>query len=144
MPLRYFEEYINSKIILKRSPDLLRAKSLTDEAKQRKKYADSVAEKIGINNENANYIIESCYDILMELIRAKLLLAGYFSSGEAAHEAEISYLRNLKFKDNDIRFLNDLRFFRNGILYYGKKFDKEYAEKVVSFMKENYEKLLKL
>lgn len=144
MPLRTFEEYVNSKIITKKSPDLLRAKSLIDEAKQRKIYVDSVLNKIGVHNENANYVIESCYDIIMEVIRSKLMINGYFSMGEAAHEAEISYLRNLKFREEDIRFLNDLRFFRNGILYYGKKFDKDYAEKVVKFMNENYDKLLRL
>ena len=47
--------------------------------------------------ENANDIIENCYNILIGLIRSKMLLQGFNSSGSWAHEAEISYLRELKF-----------------------------------------------
>ncbi len=42
------------------------------------------------------------------------------------------------FSDKDVNFANDLRFFRNGIMYYGKKFDKAYAEKVLEFTKRIY------
>ena len=38
-------------------------------------------------------------------------------------------------------FTNDLRYFRNGILYYGKSFDKEYGEKVLDFLNKTYPKL---
>jgi len=101
-------------------------------------------EKIGINKKNANSIIKDCYDILMELIRAKLLLNGYNSSGRFAHEAEVSYLRKLNFLDSEISFLNDLRYFRNSVTYYGKILDKEYAEKVISFMSNMLPALKKL
>ena len=47
---------------------------------------------MGIDDDNANSIVKDCYDIIMELIRAKLLLDGYSSSGQFAHEAEVSYL----------------------------------------------------
>jgi len=39
------------------------------------------------------------------------------------------------------RFMNDLRFFRNGILYYGKDFDAEYGKKVLDFLNNIYPKL---
>ena len=32
--------------------------------------------------------------------------------------------------------MTQLRYFRNGILYYGKTFDSEYAEKVIDFTKK--------
>ena len=77
----------------------------------------------------------------MELIRAKMLLEGYNASGFGAHEAEVSYLRVLGFNENDVQFADQLRFFRNGMLYYGTILDKEYAEKVVAFTKGAYAKL---
>lgn len=100
-------------------------------------------DKIGLNDENANDIIEDCYDILISLIRAKMLLSGFNSSGIGAHEAEVAYMKNLDFLDTEIRFMNELRYFRNGIMYYGKRFDKEYAEKVLNFLKKIKEKLNK-
>ena len=90
---------------------------------------------------NANSIIKDCYDILMELIRAKLLLDGYFASGSYAHKAEISYLRIIKFNEKEIFFMDQIRYFRNGILYYGTALDQEYAEKVIEFTKTFYPKL---
>ena len=90
---------------------------------------------------NANNFVKPCYDILMEMIRAKMLLDGYNASGHGAHEAEVSYLRLLGFNEKDIQFADQLRYFRNGILYYGTILDKEYAELVVDFTKKKYSTL---
>ena len=57
-----------------------------------------------------------------------MLLEGYNASGLGAHEAEVSYLRVLGFSENDVQFADQLRFFRNGMLYYGTMLDKEYAK----------------
>src|SRR3989339_25780 len=56
----------------------------------------------GISPETANDFVKSCYDIIMELARAKMLLEGYNSSGFGAHEAEVSYMRILDFKRNKV------------------------------------------
>ena len=85
--------------------------------------------------------IENVYDVLMEIIRAKLLAEGFKSGGEGAHEAEVSFLRKLGFPESDVRFMNNLRYFRNGIKYYGKDFDKETATKALSFLDKAYPKL---
>ncbi|MBS3163647.1 hypothetical protein J4427_03070 [Candidatus Woesearchaeota archaeon] len=66
---------------------------------------------------------------------------GYNSSGSYAHEAEISYLKKSGFLDNDISFLNDLRYFRNSVTYYGKILTIEYAKQVVAFTKKICPKL---
>jgi hypothetical protein len=58
----------------------------------------------------------------MELIRARLLLDGHNSSGLFAHEADVS-------------FLNDIRYFRNSVTYYGKILDTEYAKKSQTLQK---------
>ena len=79
----------------------------------------------------------------MLLIRGKLYVKGYNSGGQGAHEAEVSYLVILGFNDNEVQFMDKLRYFRNGILYYGTTLDSEYAEKVIQFTKKIYPRLKK-
>jgi len=139
-PIRKFEEFIREGIVKLQSRDKSRAEFLLKESKQDYIYLLELIEKMGINNLNANDYVKKCYDILMELVRAKMLLCGYNSSGQGAHEAEVAYLRVLGFNEKDVQFVDQIRFFRNGMLYYGTILDKEYADKVISFTKENYEK----
>ena len=94
-----------------------------------------------MKDDNANYVVENCYNILSELLRAKMLEEGYSASGIGAHEAEVSFMKKLNFPDSDIIFINDLRYFRNGIRYYGKILDKEYAQQVLDFMSRIFVKL---
>lgn len=138
---RKFEEYLNEGIITKISADKSRAMFLIEESSNTLEGLNERAEIIGINNKNANSIIKDCYDIIMELVRAKLLLTGYNSLGQYAHEAEVAYLMELGFSDNDVAFLNELRYYRNSVTYYGKILDKNYAEKVFDFMKKILPKL---
>ncbi|MHA1874283.1 MAG: hypothetical protein ACTSVB_09220 [Candidatus Heimdallarchaeaceae archaeon] len=143
-PLRNFEEFLFNGIVRKQSPDISRAKFLIDEAKLSFDGLKERLGKMGISKKNANSIIKDCYDILMELIRARMLLDGYRAVGQGAHEAEVAYLKVLKFNEGDIDFMNELRYFRNGIVYYGHILDEEYAKKVVSFTKRMYKKLIAL
>ncbi|MAG07592.1 hypothetical protein CMI46_02145 [Candidatus Pacearchaeota archaeon] len=139
--LKEFEEFLKKGIVKKQTPDEARAKDLNEEAERKFGSLNMILDKIGLSDENANDIIEICYDIVSYLIRAKMLLRGYSSSGAGAHEAEVAYLKTLNFSEEDVRFVNQLRYFRNGIMYYGKRFDKEYAEKVIDFMKKVRERL---
>lgn len=68
---------------------------------------------------------------------------GYNASGAGAHEAEVSYLRVLGFEEKDVQFVNQLRYFRNGMLCYGTMLDEEYAKKVLDFFNKIYPKLNK-
>ncbi|MBT4539510.1 hypothetical protein HOI26_06170 [Candidatus Woesearchaeota archaeon] len=136
--VRLFEEYLEDGIVKTKSPEFSRATSLEKEARKSITILQEFIEKIGIQDNNANYIIKNVYDIIMELIRAKMFREGFSSVGKGAHEAEVAYLQKLGFKDIDVEFVNQLRFFRNGILYYGKSFDKEYAKKVVEFLNEKF------
>jgi hypothetical protein len=142
--LRNFSEFVKSGTIRKRKSDPARARSLAAEADKRRNFLKELREKIPLSEDNANYFVEGSYDVLISLIRAKLLLDGYSSSGEGAHEAEVSYMRDLGFSERDTRFMNDLRYFRNGIKYYGKQFDQEYSEKVFDFMERLYPRLRKI
>ena len=93
---------------------------------------------------SANDYVESCYDILMFLVRAKLFSKGYSASGQRAHEAEVSYLRVLGFNENEVTFFNKLRYYRNGMLYYGTAIDKEYALLVWRFLDLVYPRLRRM
>lgn len=139
-----FEEYVKTGTVRRRRPDIARARSLISEAEHRRTFLRELMQKIPVSSENANYFVEGAYDVVISLIRAKLLVDGYVSSGEGAHEAEVTYMRNLGFSERDTRFMNDLRYFRNSIKYYGKQFDQEYAEKVLEFMEQLYPRLTEI
>lgn len=142
--IKQFNEFIESGTVKKQAPDKSRSKFLVIGAEQGYAYLLELIKKMGVGNHNANDYVKNCYDILMELTRAKMLLEGLNASGFKAHEAEVSYWRNLGFKEHEVQFVDQMRFFRNGILYYGTILDKEYAEKVIEFTKKNYQKLRKM
>lgn len=139
--LKTFKEYLETGIARKRTPDILRAEDLTRDSKNRKNFLERIKKNLEIKDEEANYIIEQVYDILIGLIRAKMFLDGFEASGNNAHEAEVSYLRELKFLDEEVSSMNELRMFRNGIKYYGKRYTKEHAEKSIDFMNNLLTKL---
>ena len=134
-PLKTFDEYVIEGTAKKQSTDKMRAKSLIVESEDSYKILFSFIEKMGLDDNNANYVIKNSYDIIMELIRAKMYIDGFGTTGKGAHEAEVSYLAKIGVSGRDMDFVNDLRYFRNGIMYYGKKFDKAYAQKVLEFLK---------
>lgn len=136
--IKDFKEYIEEGIVIKKSKDPERAKNLILESERKYARLLLMITKMGVDDSQANDYIEDCYNILLFLFRAKMLLEGYSSSGKGAHEAEVAFARNLDFSDADVRFLDQLRYFRNGIFYYGKSFDAEYAHKVILFTKKIY------
>jgi len=142
--IRKFEEFVKENIAKRQSPDKSRAEFLITESENSYNSLLEMIEKIKIDHANSNMFVKSCYDIIMELIRAKMLLDGYNASGQGAHEAEVSYMRVLGFDEIEVQFADQMRFFRNGMLYYGTVLDKEYAEKTITFMKKIYAKLRKV
>src|SRR3989344_5248256 len=133
--MKKFEEFIQEGVVRKQNPDKARADDLIEESNRKFNALKRIITKIGLDNENANDIVEDCHDILFGIIRAKMLLVGFYASGKGAHEAEVSFLEKLNFNEYEVEFVNKLRYFRNGILYYGKRFDKEYADKVIESTK---------
>jgi len=129
--LKRFEEFVKEGIVKKQTPDAGRAKSLVEESEDKLGFYEKLKRKMGFKELNSNYVVETCYDVLIEILRAKLLSLGYKTD---SHESEVSYMRNLGFLEEDVLFMNQLRYFRNGIKYYGKIFDKDYAEKVDKFL----------
>jgi len=140
-PIRNFEEFIKENIVKKQTPDKSRAGFLISESKMSYNLMLELLEKMKVTEKNVNMFVKECYDTLMGLIRAKMLLDGYNASGFGAHEAEVAYMRNMGFSEQETQFADQMRFFRNGMLYYGTRLDKEYAEKVIEFTKKTYPKL---
>ena len=142
-PSRSFEEYVKRKVLRKKFPDVNRAKSLLEVSSASFEDLFERIKLMGLTPRNVNSIITSAYEVLMEGLRARLLLEGYSASGNGAHEAEVASLLKFGFSYSHVSFLNGLRNFRNGIFYYGKTFDLDYASKVLSFLNEVYPKLKK-
>ncbi|MFH1591032.1 MAG: hypothetical protein ABIC95_03815 [archaeon] len=139
--IRPFEEFIKENVAKKQQIDVSRAEFLFKEAENSYNNLLEKIDKIRMTDSNANDFIKSCYDIIMELVRAKMLLKGYNASGFGAHEAEVAYMRIIGFSENEVQFADQLRYFRNGMLYYGKILDAEYAKAVITFTTKCYNKL---
>jgi len=137
--LKSFKEFVEKGIVRKQKVDFQRAESLVLESDDKYAFFVKIKEKMGFKELNPNYVIETCYDVLIELIRAKLLSRGYNSGN--SHEAEVAFMRELGFNENEVVFMDDLRYFRNSIKYYGKILNLEYAEKVLAFMEKARKKL---
>ena len=72
-------------------------------------------------------VLQSAFTVI-----ARMLLEGFSPKG--SHEAEVAFMMNMGFPEAQVSFMNQLRYFRNRIKYYGRTFDQAYAEKVLAFM----------
>ena len=131
--IRSFEEYVREGIVEERSPDLPRSRDLRLDASNSFESIVSIRDAVGVSDALANAIVKLAYDAVMSAIRSHMVSCGYHASGRGAHEAEVAYLRVLGVSDADVDFCDRLRYYRNGIMYYGKRFDAHYAESVVLF-----------
>src|SRR3989344_4696509 len=142
MNLKKFEEFVAKGLVKKQTSNRQRAISLVKEAESNEKFLKTSLKNIPREEMNPNFVVNSCYDIIMELIRAKMFIDGYNSGN--SHEAEVSYMRNLDFSEVDVIFMDELRYYRNGTKYYGTRLDMEYAKKVLQFMNKTVPVLKKL
>ncbi|HLD55362.1 MAG TPA: hypothetical protein VJB35_03830 [Candidatus Nanoarchaeia archaeon] len=129
--------YLKNGVVRKITPDISRANFLFEESQKSFEGLKIRVEKIGIDEFSANSIIKDIHDIILQILRSKMLFAGLSASGNYAHEAEVSYMNFLGFNQSQISFVNTLRKSRNGINYYGKMFEKGYANDCYKFLKMN-------
>ena len=139
MILRKFEEFLKDGTVKKQTSNLQRALSLVKESEIKKNFLDVSMQNIPKDKMNANFIVDYCYDIIMELLRAKMFIDGYNAGN--SHEAEVSYMVVIGFSQEDTRFMNELRYYRNGKKYYGTILEMEYARKSLRFLDNVYPKL---
>ena len=137
-----FSVYQKNGTVRSITPDYHRAESLFADSHRKLQVLQRQIAALGVDAELANEYIILCYDILLLCIRAHLYKKGLVSKGLGAHEAEVSYLQELSIPTKDILFLDQMRYFRNGMLYYGKTLDVEYAHAVISFTQSLHAKLL--
>ena len=83
--MKRFEEFLESGKVKKQSPNKARALSLTQESQKKEKFLEVSIKSVPADDMSPNFIVDYCYDILMEMIRAKMLLDG-FNAGNS-HEA---------------------------------------------------------
>lgn len=112
--MKPFALFLSDGNVRQRKPNPARARSLQEEAERRSRFLDSISRI----EYNVNSLVENAYDILRELIEAKMSLQGYKSY---SHEATIAHLGELGFAEGPIRFADELRKVRNGIKYEGKR-----------------------
>jgi len=128
-----WQECIDSGASLKVTPDVFKARSLIDTATGRIGF---LGENI-IKESNANYIFESYYSSVLELLHALVLVSGYKVSN---HICLGYYLRDILGKQELFRLFDDCRFNRNSLVYYGRKMDFETAvlhiEKCKNFIEQ--------
>jgi len=144
MKFKSFDKYLEKRIVRKITPDKSRARFLIKESEKSLEWLKLLVKKLGITDGNASSIVGDCYNVIMQIARAKMLSDGFSSAGLNAHEAEVSYLMKLGFSEDFVSFVDELRYRRNSITYYGKGVDKDYAEKVFKFIEKNFDKLRSL
>ncbi|MEK6616644.1 MAG: hypothetical protein AABZ32_11150 [Bacteroidota bacterium] len=115
MNLKQFQEYIAMGLAKKQSPNINRASYILAEAKSKRQFLDVALASIAPEEMNPNFLVDFCYDLIMELVRAKMLIDG-FNAGNS-HEAEVSYMRNLGFQETEVNFMDEVRYYRNGTKY---------------------------
>ncbi|MFA5485016.1 MAG: hypothetical protein WC260_02085 [Candidatus Pacearchaeota archaeon] len=141
MRSKNFDEFIRIGIVKKQTPDKSRGNFLIKESEKNFSYLLELIKKIKIDDISANNYVKICYDIIMGLIRAKMFFDGYKTSGFRAHEVEVTYFEKIGFPEKDVLFLDKMRYYRNGILYYGTIINEEYTQKVIDFTKKIYHTL---
>lgn len=116
-----WEECLESSASLKVTPNKAKVTSLIDTATGRVQF---LAET-NIKESNANYIFESYYSSVLELMHALVLLHGYKVGN---HICLGYYLRDILQKQDIFKLFDDCRFKRNSLVYYGRKMDFETAK----------------
>lgn len=135
-----FEYYLKQGIVTKRTPNKSRADFLINESKKSLEGLKRRINKMGIDEFSANSVIKDIHDILIQSLRAQMLIKGLHASGNYAHEAEVAFMKTIGFKEFEINFVNVLRASRNGINYYGKIYQEDYAKECHQFLIKNYKK----
>ena len=133
-----FEAFLKKGEVRLQEKNIILAKALIKSSEK----AMNFVKTLKVNDETSEHIISDSYDIMRELIEAKLAAEGYKSY---SHEATILFLKKFpQFKESEIDFLDNIRKIRNSIKYYGKESNETEAKKVLSFLNSILPKLKKL
>ena len=109
------------------TPDVLRAESLIETAKER------IAQVGQITEKNGNFVFEDYYTSLVELLQAKTFTAGY---NVLNHICLGFYLRDHLKRADLFLIFDDVRYKRNSLTYYGKRMDFPTAKHAINRCKK--------
>ncbi len=129
-----WDDCVLSNSSIKISPDLGKAKSLIETSKGRIEYL----RENKINEKNANYIFESYYTSILEILHAITFSSGYNIKN---HICIGFYLRDIIKREDLFRIFDDLRYKRNSLTYYGKRMDFNTAKMAIIHSKDLIKKL---
>jgi len=114
------------------TPDLNRAESLIETAKER----ISLIQKV--NEKNCNFVFEDYYTSLLELLQAKTFKKGF---NILNHLCLGYYLRDVLNRGDLYLLFDDLRYKRNSLTYYGSRMDFETAKQAIEKCKKMIKEL---
>lgn len=115
------------KAARKITPDIQRAKSLTQTAQARMNLVKE------INEQNCNFVFEDYYTSLLELLQATAFKAGY---NVLNHICIGFYLRDVLTRQDLYIIFDDLRYKRNSLTYYGKMMEFDVANHAIEKCKQ--------
>ncbi len=122
-----WNDCITNNSAKKISPDIKRAESLTETAKER---ISLVKE---INEKNCNFVFEDYYTSLLELLQAMTFKKGF---NILNHICLGYYLRDILKREDLYRIFDDMRYKRNSLTYYGSRMDFETAKQIIEKCKK--------
>ena len=77
MTLKRFDKFIDEGLVKRQTPNRERVASLVEESETKREFLRVSIENIPPEEMSPNFIVDYCYDILMELIRARMFLDGF-------------------------------------------------------------------
>ncbi len=122
-----WNECLEDNAVRKITPDLERANSLREIAKERMHLFKEV------NERNCNFVLEDCYTSLLEVIQSLAFEKGY---NILNHLCLGYFLRDLLKREDLFRIFDDLRYKRNSLTYYGNKLDFEVSKQAIKDCKK--------
>ncbi len=125
-----FSFYLKKGFVKKVQRDINRKNALLNMARKRIEYSKKL--------DDPNFKLEFIYEALIEYIEAIMAEKGYKSY---SHEADISFLRELGFKESEIARMDEIRRLRHKSKYYGEVIKKEIVEDIEKFILSLIEKL---
>jgi len=117
-----WNDCIENNSVIKASPDIKRAESLIETAKDRIKLISKV------NERNCNFVFEDYYTSLLELLQALVIKQGYKVLN---HICLGYYIRDVLKREDLFIIFDDLRYKRNSLTYYGSKMEFEIAKQSI-------------
>ena len=104
------------------SPDLKRAESLMETAK------DRIGLIKEVNEKNCNFVFEDYYTSLLEMLQSISFKKGF---NILNHLCIGYYLRDVLSREDLFILFDDIRYKRNSLTYYGSKMDFETAKQAI-------------